>query len=72
MSEEEIQAPSEKSTAVPLSQSMKYGAGTFLTIGAIDLLAHLGPTGLVVGGLGAIVAGRHGPEIYAQVRAHVS
>ena len=68
MSEEEIQAQTESGNAASLAQSIKYGAGTFLTIGAVDLLAHLGPTGLAVGALGAVVAGRHGPEIYAHLR----
>ena len=58
----------EEKQPLPLAQSLSFGAGTFLTIGLIDLLAHLGPTGLVVGGIAAYVAARHGPEVTSQVR----
>ena len=58
----------EEKQAYPLSQSLTLGVGTFLTAGVVDLLAHLGPTGLVVGGLAAYIAARHGPEIVEQVR----
>lgn len=33
----------------------------------LDVLAHLGPTGIVVGGILSYVAWRHGPEIYSSV-----
>ena len=69
MSEEQ---PHEEQRAdqhpVPLSQTLGYGAGTFLTIGVIDLVAHLGPTGLVIGGIVAYIAAKHGPELTGQVR----
>jgi hypothetical protein len=68
MSEEHLNEQLEDKTPVPLSQSLGFGAGTFLTIGTIDLLAHLGPTGLVVGGIAAYVAAKHGPELASQVR----
>src|SRR5258708_26911222 len=68
MSEEHLNEQLEDKTPVPLSQSLGFGAGTFLTIGAIDLLAHLGPTGLVIGGIAAYVAAKHGPELTSQVR----
>jgi hypothetical protein len=68
MSEEHLNEQLEDKTPVPLSQSLGFGAGTFLAVGAIDLLAHLGPTGLVVGGIAAYVAGKHGPELASQVR----
>src|SRR5260221_12119538 len=51
-----------------LSHSLGYGAGTFLVAGMVDLLAHLGPPGLVVGGIIAYAAARHGPELVEQVR----
>ena|SRR5258708_40271684 len=51
-----------------LSHSLGYGAGTFLVAGMVDLLAHLGPTGLVVGGIIAYAAARHGPELVEQMR----
>lgn len=39
------------------------GTTAFLTMGGIDMLAHLGPTGLVFGGIAAIIAARHGKDI---------
>src|SRR5713226_10619266 len=69
MHEEEEQLNEEQQQpGVPLLQTLGFGAGTFLAAGMVDLLAHLGPTGLVVGGIAAYVASRHGPELYAQVR----
>ena len=53
---------------IPLTQTLGYGAGTFLTVGVIDLLAHWGPTGLVIGCILAYVAAKHGPELTSQVR----
>jgi hypothetical protein len=69
MSEEQLEKHLEDKKSIPLSQTFGFGAGTFLTVGAIDLLAHLGPTGLVVGGIAAYVAAQHGPELIEQVRA---
>src|SRR5260221_14762999 len=51
-----------------LSHSLGYGAGTFLVAGMVELLAHLGPTGLDVGGIIAYAAAKHGPELVEQVR----
>src|SRR5258708_8078703 len=69
MSEEQ---PQEEQRAdqppAPLSQTLGFGAGTFLTVGVIDLLAHWGPTGLVIGGILAYVAAKQGPELTSQVR----
>src|SRR5436190_14727800 len=71
-SEEQLEAqPGEKleeKQPFPFVQSLTFGAGTFLTAGVVDLLAHLGPTGLVVGGIAAYVAAKHGPEIVEQVK----
>ncbi len=60
--------PEEEARSLPLAQSLKYGAGTFLAAGVLDLVAHFGPTGLVVGGIAAYVASRHGPELVEQVK----
>ena len=69
MSEEQPQEePRADQHPVPLTQTFGYGAGTFLTVGVIDLLAHWGPTGLVIGGIAAYVVARHGPELTSQVR----
>lgn len=63
----ETQDPQEEKT-YPIKQSAAFAGTTFVTMGLIDLLAHLGPTGLLVGGLASYVAWKHGPELYAQVR----
>ncbi len=68
MSEEPHEEQVEDQHPVPLTQTFGYGAGTFLTVGVIDLLAHWGPTGLVIGGIAAYVVARHGPELTSQVR----
>jgi hypothetical protein len=72
MSEEHLdEQPAEKleeKQPFPLAQSLSLGTGTFLAAGVIDLLAHLGPTGLVVGAIAAYVAARHGPEFVEQAR----
>lgn len=44
------------------------GTTAFLTMGGIDLLAHLGPTGLVFGGIAAIIAARHGKDILTSLQ----
>ena len=55
----------------PLVQSLTYGTRTFLAAGVVDLLAHLGPTGLVVGGIIAYAAAKHGPELASRVRENL-
>ena len=62
MSEEPHEERVEDQHPIPLSQTLGFGAGTFLTVGVIDLLAHWGPTGLVIGGILAYVAAKQGPE----------
>src|SRR5215470_306447 len=54
-----------------LLHSLKYGAGTMLAAGMVDLVAHLGPTGLVVGGIIAYAAAKHGPELASRVRENL-
>ena len=45
------------------------GAGVTLAVmGLIDVLGHMGPTGLVVSGLASYVVWRHGPEVYGLVQ----
>src|ERR1700730_10555943 len=58
----------EQEEPYPMKQSVTFAGGTFVTMGLLDLVAHLGPTGLLVGGLASYVAFKHGPEIYAYVR----
>src|SRR5260370_6112303 len=67
LNEQPEDKPEEK-PAVPLTQALGFGAGTFLAAGMVDLVAHLGPTGLVVGGIAAYVASQHGPELASRVR----
>ena len=68
MSEEQPEDKLKEQRSLPLVQSLTYGTGTFLAVGAVDLLAHLGPTGLVVGGIAAWVASQHGPVLASRVR----
>src|SRR5258707_15741958 len=71
MSEEQLEEQTKEQSSTPLAHSLGYGAGTFLAAGMVDLLAHLGPTGLVVGGIIAYAAARHGPELVEQVRENL-
>src|SRR5258708_2291476 len=66
--EEQREEQLEEQRPLPLVRSLTYGTGTFLAAGVVDLLAHLGPTGLVVGGIAAYVASQHGPELASRVR----
>src|SRR5438552_4630735 len=59
--------PVEEKTS-PMKQSAAFAGSTLVTMGLVDLLAHLGPTGLLVGGLASYVAWKHGPEVYEYVR----
>jgi hypothetical protein len=59
--------PMEEKT-YPVKHSAAFAGSTLVTMGLVDLLAHLGPTGLLVGGLASYVAWKHGPEIYTYVR----
>src|SRR5947209_2821730 len=56
----------------PVKQSATFAGSTLVTMGLIDLLAHLGPTGLLVSGIASYVAWRHGPELYEHLRGVVS
>lgn len=58
----------EARPSLPLAQSLSCGVSTFLAAGLVDTFAHLGPTGLVVGGIAAYVASQHGPELLEQVK----
>src|SRR5713101_3040224 len=79
MKQEEAQSSEERLVAqpeeqpqpqpgAPLAQSLSCGVSTFLAAGVVDLVGHLGLTGLVVGGIAAYVASQHGPELLEQVR----
>jgi Mn-dependent DtxR family transcriptional regulator len=72
MSEEPHEEQREDQHPVSLSQTLGFGAGTFLTVGVIDLVAHLGPTGLVIGGILAYIAAKQGPELANQAREALS
>src|SRR6266700_5735798 len=58
----------EEEKPSPVGQSAAFAGSTFVTMGLVDLLAHLGPTGLLVGGLASYVAWKHGPEVYEHLR----
>lgn len=61
------ESPDEEKT-YPVKHSAAFAGGTLVTMGLVDVLAHLGPTGLLVGGIASYVAWRHGPELYEQLR----
>jgi hypothetical protein len=52
--------------------SLSGALGTLATMGVVDILAHLGPTGLVIGGIASYVVWKHGPEVYEQLGAQLS
>src|SRR5579884_2364585 len=52
----------------PVQQAATCAGTTFVTMSLVDLLAHLGPTGMLVVGLLSYAAWKHGPELYEQVR----
>src|SRR5215469_8081948 len=53
-------------------EQLTLASGTMLAATGVDLLAHLGPTGLVVGGILAFAAARHGQGLYRQVQGLLS
>jgi FtsK/SpoIIIE family len=55
----------------PVGTSAKFAAGTLVASLPFDLLAHLGPTGFLVGGLASYVAWKHGPEVYEALRGMI-
>jgi hypothetical protein len=69
---ERLVAPPEEEQqpqpGAPLAQSLSCGVSTFLAAGVVDLVGHLGLTGLVVGGIAAYAASQHGPQLLEQVR----
>jgi uncharacterized protein len=54
--------------SLPLGPSLSCGLGTFLVAGGIDMVAHFGLTGLVVGGIAAYAASQHGPELLEHLK----
>jgi hypothetical protein len=60
--------PAEQEPAVPLTEQLGFGVGTFLVAGGIDMVAHFGLTGLVVGGIAAYAASQHGPELLEHLK----
>jgi hypothetical protein len=70
MKQEDVEQ--EQYSEAPPGQALRYGLGTFLAAGAVDLVAHFGPTGLVVGGIAAYVAAQHGPELVERARGVLS
>jgi hypothetical protein len=68
---ERLVAPPEEQQpqpGAPLAQSLSCGVSTFLAAGVVDLVGHLGLTGLVVGGIAAYAASQHGPQLLEQVK----
>ena len=67
---EEIEEQDQEETT-PAKYSLAGGVGAFLAMGAVDLFAHLGPTGLVVAAIVGIAAYRHAPEVLEQIGKEV-
>ncbi len=63
---EEVKKYEEKK--YPVQQSAICASSAAIVTGITDVLAHLGPTGLLVSGIASYIAWRHGPELYEQVR----
>src|SRR5215472_12387942 len=61
----------EEKKQYPLKQQAGFAGGTMAIMSLADLLAHWGPTGLLVGGLVGLAAWRHGPEVYEYVSGQV-
>jgi hypothetical protein len=74
--DEQHEEPSDDTAAPSLwhltREHIALASGTMLAATGVDLLAHLGPTGLVVGGILAFAAARHGQGLYSQVQALLS
>lgn len=66
--EEEEEREEEEQAVYPLTHSAAFAGSTLVTMGFVDLVAHLGPTGLLISGLASYVAWKHGPELYAYAR----
>jgi hypothetical protein len=61
----------EQEQAVPAKYSLGGGVGAFLAMGAVDVFAHLGPTGLVVAAIIGVATYRHGHEVIEQIGKEV-
>jgi hypothetical protein len=61
----------EEVAPAPEKHSIQGALGTLATMGVVDVLAHLGPTGLVIGGIASYVVWKHGPEVYEQLGAQL-
>ena len=61
----------EEVAPAPEKHSLSGALGTLATMGLVDMLAHLGPTGLLVGGIASYVVWKHGPEVYEQLGAQL-
>jgi len=61
------QQPTEEKK-YPAQVSATFAGTTLLAALPFEVLAHLGPTGLLVGGLASYVAWKHGPELYDMAR----
>jgi hypothetical protein len=62
------EAQPDERPSLPLGQSVSCGVGTFLAAGVVDMVAHFGLTGLVVGGIAAYAASQHGPELLEHLK----
>jgi hypothetical protein len=74
--DEQREEPSDDTAAPSVwhltREQITLASGTMLAATGVDLLVHLGATGLVVGGILAFAAARHGQGLYRQVQALLS
>lgn len=56
----------------PLKHKLGLAASAFLPISGLDLLAHLGPTGLLIGAIAGYVAWELGPDALSGIKRELS
>jgi hypothetical protein len=66
---QQMEAEEKKQHSMPTPTAIKYAAGgTMLATLPFDVLAHFGPTGILVGGMLSYVVYKHGQEAYDMAR----
>jgi hypothetical protein len=66
------ESPEAETQHVPEKHSLGGALGAFAAMGLVDVLAHLGPTGLVIGGIASYVTWKHGPEVWEHLGSQIS
>jgi hypothetical protein len=66
------ESPEAETQHATSKHSLGGAFGAFATMGLVDVLAHLGPTGLVIGGIASYVTWKHGPEVWEHLGSQIS